>query len=332
MPTTPTAAIESGACRVFCTVTFPFEKHRLAQLADTLAAISGWHSAASLCAVLLDTAATDAIGMVSALARRFGTPTARTSVISRPDLAQDRAALAWAHKTVMQDALADTDAAFTHFLHLDAGVLFNERALRYFLTTSPALKPFGLRPGFLPCRFDKARNDIVSAAQPLDTPYFSPVTAGRTFMPLVAPYAGCFMLERGDMAQHLRAPSSRRQEDRREDSRITIEKASVGVSFERIPPGFPSCLVTPLQPDGPIPDADCWLWQNDTYAATRATVAIDRLYSGQIPTPLVTLGDKTPGNEPALTPRGELFPATRYPRPAPVLAAPPDVAETVVRL
>ena len=153
--------------------------------------------------------------------------------------------LVWAHKQYMRKFL---ESNATHFIHTESNVLLKQSHLDYWLRTRDIFKRAGTN--FLPALHRIEYNDKGSAFSldsGADPGWGRPVIQieDQLFISCQAPYQGLFIMDRGDVEEHVNSPFVNFMQ-----YVVGIrESANLGCLFINVPYGFQHRMMTPLDPD-----------------------------------------------------------------------------------
>lgn len=162
--------------------------------------------------------------------------------------------LAWSHLDVFRKKIEDE--TYSHFLYLEDDIKITRENTTYWLEARQKLKKHGFIPGFFRIeRNDHDGNfyssDVMEKMSMYDCPVFN--AQGETsFINIVYPYQGLYLLDRELMNEHLNGPSSNPDFDHSDGGLFRIQghdmraRAAFCLTFVNVPSGFRSRYVLPF--------------------------------------------------------------------------------------
>jgi len=162
--------------------------------------------------------------------------------------------LAWSHLPVFKKQFEDE--SFTHFLYLEDDIGINLENINYWLNARKLLKPLGFYPSFFRKELNSADNnwystDVMTKMSLYDCPSID-IDETNSFIGIVYPYQGMYLLDRELLKEHLYGPSSNPDCEHNNTGLLRIhppqirEKAALCLTYMSVPEGFRSRNLLPF--------------------------------------------------------------------------------------
>lgn len=162
--------------------------------------------------------------------------------------------LAWSHLEVFKEKIEDQ--SYSHFLYLEDDIKITRANITYWLEARQLLKKYGFIPSFF--RIEKNHSDgkfyssdVIEKMSMYDCPILN-IDSDHSFIGIVYPYQGLYLLDRELMYEHLSGVSSCPDFDHSDGGLIRIpshnlrERAALCLSFINVPKGFRSRNLLPF--------------------------------------------------------------------------------------
>jgi hypothetical protein len=239
---------DPAICEVLVLITHHYVPERRQWLEEVLQGLADL--GARRTQVLIVTNAADPASLTSI--RRIALPHITTNfsaeVVTAPPLPHPHY-LPWAQKRLIMERFLNSGSSFTHLVSLEDDMAFGREGFSYWLQYRPLLAAHGLIPSFM--RTEIRPGDPVI--------YATDVTAVNSmrrrrlvrvgafaFVALDNPYCAVFVLDRVLAREYAASKSFHMDGSKSRSSWGTLERASMGLCWERPPRGFPVRHVVPV--------------------------------------------------------------------------------------
>lgn len=263
-----------GRVRLLANINFHFSSEKLPHLAEVIRALAEMDIARlDLCICTNSEAAPDH-EILARICRYFLAP-GTFSILAFTGL-EDPRFLVWCHKeAVLRARFLDGGEGHTHFLCLEDDIRFTSHNLRYFLGAREFLRPYNLLPGFYRVEYDTARHVYVSVDH-FNTTFIAEYRRiaheGMYFITSAYPYCAMFLLDRDMAEEHANSPGFAREDSKNLIWWDILERANLGLAYDRVPEGFHNRHAIPVHQDSLDAASCCWVTHLGNKYARSGTV------------------------------------------------------------
>ena len=241
-------ASDPAMCEVLALITHHYVPERRQWLEEVLQGLADLGARRTHALILTNAADSDSITNIRNLALPHITANFSAEVLTAPPLVHPNH-LPWAQKPLIVERFLRNGSAFTHIVSLEDDVAFGREAFAYWLQYRPLLAAHGLIPSFM--RTEMRPGDPVIYATDTTAVNFmgsrqSVRVGGFTFVALDNPYCAVFVLDRVLAREYAASKSFHMDASKSISSWGTLERASMGLCWERPPRGFPARWVVPV--------------------------------------------------------------------------------------
>ena len=162
--------------------------------------------------------------------------------------------LAWSHLEVFRKKINET--SYSHFLYLEDDMKITSENIAYWLDARSKLKNYGLIPAFFRIEENTLdgklySTDVMQKMSMYECPVFD-VENGNSFISIIYPFQGLYLLDRDLMYEHLNGPTSCPDFDHSDGGLLRVQshdlraRAALGLTFVGVPSGFRSRYILPF--------------------------------------------------------------------------------------
>src|SRR5262249_33229714 len=241
-------ASNPAICEVLALITHHYVPDRRQWLEEVLQELPNLGARRTHALILTNTADSDSLTRIRNIALPHIKANFSTEVLTAPPLVHPHY-LPWAQKPLIVERFLRNDSAFTHIVSLEDDVPFGREGFAYWLQYRPLLAAHGLIPSFM--RTEMRPGDPVTyatdatAVNSMGSRQFVRVGA-FTFVALDNPYSSVFVLDRVLAREYAASKSFHMDASNSISSWGTIERAVMGLCWERPPRGFLARWVVPV--------------------------------------------------------------------------------------
>ncbi len=258
------SCLDPSRARLHVCITFLYRKERTRFLFDSVLSLLRFNVESVEIVICTDSDDSAILATLNRLFEKLVDDRFSVRIASFPEV-HDRnpRELAWAHKPVQRAAFAQEAPRYTHFITLEDDILFTEANFRYFCHLREPLGAHGLLPGFVRLEFNNREADIFACDQHgtqtmLDRPLLA--VCGLDFVPLTFPYMAMYVLDRTLMREYVDSFSFDMHASQQRTSWGLMERAVMGLTWERVPATFLSRQVVPLKGGTLMPHPMSWIY------------------------------------------------------------------------
>src|SRR5262249_36127066 len=242
-------ASNPAMCKVLALITHHYVPERREWLEEVLQGLPNLGAGCTHALIFTNAADSDSLTDIRNIAMSHTTPDFSAEVVTAPPLDHPHY-LPWAQKPLIVERFLRNGSAFTHIVSLEDDVAFGREGFAYWLQYRPLLAARGLIPSFMRTEM-RPGDPVIYATDATAVNYMGGrqfVRAGAfTFVALDNPYCSVFVLDRV-LAREYAASKSFHMEASKciRSSWGTLERAFMGLCWERPPRGFPARWVVPV--------------------------------------------------------------------------------------
>jgi len=168
--------------------------------------------------------------------------------------------LAWEHKKLMKPLFLE-NTKYDYFLYLEDDMAFTFENFLYFINCYPSLQPFGVIPSFLRVEYSALKRCWVNTdcKRPGLAAQHRKITLGSaTYVNPPYPYCALYLMDRDMVKEYLASESFDFAGSKQRSNWRTRARSAMGLCYERIPAGFTSRYVVPVD-EQLHPEVDCYV-------------------------------------------------------------------------